>query len=664
MLNLLDNFLAYRIDFALLSLAVVAGVLWAARHLRRRSGGRSLPGSIVAAVAVLTLVGGAVAEWAGQQRTEQLKTDFSGFAQTYAADLAHLGHEDITLETKADDPHYLTLIEAEKRWLKANPLIADIYTFRRDAEGKVRLIVDSETDYDHNGVFDGEREQRTAIGEVYKEATPRFFSALDGHPEFESVVMTDRWGIWVSSFTPLLGRDGKVEGAVGVDYPAATWLTSLAMVRAGALALTLVLVAILLSSATFICLMAGEIEERKAAQARLEEARESALMTSAAKSEFLAVTSHEVRTPLTVIMGFATMLGDTSLNDVQLRYVNTINTAGERLMELVNDVLDFTKIEDGKMVLVEEPWSPSVLVAEALELMAARASDKGINLLFDDRLASRFCVIGDATRIRQILLNLLTNAVKFTHRGSVSVQALWQAAADGRGQLTINVADTGIGIASDKLPLLFQVFSQVNSATTRHYGGSGLGLAICRRLSDLMGATLTVQSALGTGTTFTLSLECVEAKLESQGIISRGEPGDLVPIGVNVRALVVDDQKLNRVLLQHILRRQGCDADLADGGAEAMALMSAQRYDVIFMDLEMPDMDGFATTSALRTSEPAGQHTPIIALTGLTAKGTRERCLQVGMQDYLTKPVYIPALRSALAAVLPVEKRAPEGVAK
>jgi signal transduction histidine kinase/ActR/RegA family two-component response regulator len=615
----------------------------------------------VAAIAMLTLAGIAAAEWAGDQRTEQLKIAFSGFAQTYAADLTELGHQDITLETKADDPRYLTLIEAEKRWLKANPLIADVYTFRRDAEGKVRLIVDSETDYDHNGVFEGEREQRTPIGEVYKEATPRFFSALDGHPEFESVVMADRWGIWVSSFTPLLDRDGKVEGAVGVDYPAATWLAALATVRAGVLVLTLVLVAILLSSATFISLMAGEIEERKAAQARLEEARESALMTSAAKSEFLAVTSHEVRTPLTAIMGFATILGDTPLNDTQRRYVNTMTTAGNRLMELVNDVLDFTKIEDGKMVLVHEPWSPSVLVAEALELMAARASDKGISLFFDDRLANRFCAIGDATRVRQILLNLLTNAVKFTHRGSVTVQALWQPpAAGGKGRLTLNVVDTGIGIPADKLPLLFQVFSQVNSATTRHYGGSGLGLAICRRLCDLMGATVTVQSVLGTGTTFSFSMECAEAKLDSEGIVSRGEPGELAPIGVSVRALVVDDQKLNRELLRQILRRQGCEADTAAGGAEAEALVGAQRYDVIFMDLEMPDMDGFATTSALRTSEPAGQHTPIIALSGLTAKGTRERCLQAGMQDYLTKPIYVPALRSALAAVLPIGKRTPE----
>ena len=658
---LLYRFLHWRLDFAALALLVIGGGCFAAHRLRRHRSGLRLPSVTWGLLLGFTLGAGLLAEWVQHDRSAQLITAFSGFGPTYAEELKRMGHAQITLDTPPTDPLYLQLIEVEKSWLKANPLIADIYTFRHDDQGRIRLIVDSETDYNRNGQFDGEREQRTAIGEIYGEGTDKFHRALQGTAQFESAFMSDRWGIWVSSFTPILDAQGRVEGAVGIDYPAADWMRAIAGVRWVALLSSLVVIVIVLLSAAYFTVLKAEIAERRQTQARLEAARESALMTSAAKSEFLAVTSHEVRTPLSAIMGFAGMLADTPLNETQTRHVQTIVSAGERLMELVNDILDFTKIENGKLVLVQKPWTPALLVHEVMELMSARASQKGIGLHFENKLGGRLTLLGDATRVRQILLNLMTNAVKFTDQGSVTVHAAWMPASKtgSQGLLEISVTDTGIGIPPEKIPQLFQIFSQIESSTIRQHAGNGLGLAICKRLVEMMGGGIRAQSSGRGGSKFTFTLNCTTVEAETPDRISPRyrASATTAPFAVNARALVVDDVKLNRELLKLILRRQGFEADIAASGHEALALAKANVYDVIFMDLEMPEMDGFTTTEHLRAAEPPGQHVPIIAITGLTAKGTRERCLRAGMDDYMTKPVYVPALRAALEPLLSPGKR-------
>jgi two-component system, sensor histidine kinase len=652
MLKAYYYFLLIRADLAVLALVVGLGALFLRRYLLRRGPHYRLPRKSFILAGLLVLVGGVMAEWASRYRTAELEQVFAGFAPTYAADLAHQGHALITLETKADDPRYLELIEMEKTWLAANPIIADVYTFRRDDQGKVRLIVDSETDYDHSGKIDAEREQRTPIGEVYAEATPAFYDALDGKAGFETEIMLDRWGIWVSSFAPIFDHAGKVEAAVGIDYPADRWLSAIGTIRAVYLGIALGLIVLLLASSTIISFSAAEIEERKKAQKRLEEISESALSASAAKSEFLSLMSHEVRTPLSAILGFATILADTPLDAKQRRYAETINRAGTGLLGLLNNILDYNRAESGKLALERIAWAPALLIHEVMELMVARAEEKKLQLNFDNRLPAALTVYGDPTRIRQILLNLVTNAIKFTEHGSVTVTAQWQVAAEkaAGGEIHVAVSDTGAGIAPDRLPELFQAYAQADASTTRLHGGTGLGLAICKRLSDLMGGRLELESTLGKGTTINFALHC---ELVSATPSAPGNRGAVASVPVWGRVLAIDDAKLNRELLKVMLRRLGLEADVAASGPEGASLAAAHAYAIIFTDLEMPEMDGFETARQIRTQEGSGLRVPIVAVSAMTTAGTREKCIAAGMDDYLIKPVYLPALASVVDVLLP-----------
>jgi two-component system, sensor histidine kinase len=259
---------------------------------------------------------------------------------------------------------------------------------------------------------------------------------------------------------------------------------------------------------------------------------------------------------------------------------------------------------------------------------------------------------GDPARVRQILVNLVSNAIKFTDRGEVALRASWTTFETPlKGKLVFEIHDTGIGISSEKLPGLFKQFTQLHGET-RRYAGAGLGLVICKRLIDLMNGTLTVESLLGEGSHFTVTLPCTAI---------HSNPGSTPPNtttssngsspAIRGRALIVDDQAVNRELLKIMLRRQGYFTDLASNGEEAVALSQTTTYSIIFMDLEMPGMDGLQTTRKIRELRKEGSRVPIIAVTATTTKGTREKCLEAGMDEYLTKPVYLPALRSTLAAM-------------
>ena len=617
----------------------------------------------------LVVAGGLFAEWMAHDRVSQLVKLFAGFGPTYASELADNGHAGITAATAPNDPAYLKLIEDEKRWLSSNPVVSDIYTFRQDVGGKIQLIVDSETDYDHNGKINGDKEQRTDIGEIYPEATPQFYRALAGETIFDSAFVPDRWGVSVSSFTPIYDRDGKVEAAVGIDYPANTWLYAIGSVRAAVLSLTLVLVAILLVSSTLISFLSLEIEERKEFQSRLEQATDSAVNASAAKSEFLARMSHEVRNPLTAIMGFARFLSETELNSSQRRYVDTIDRAGGNLLHLLNEILDYTKAESGKIELERIAWAPAMVVHEVIELMSVRATEKELTLNFDNRLPGTLTLFGDPTRVRQVLINLLSNALKFTSWGGVTVIGSWidDPLNSKRGQLMLEVKDTGMGIPADRLPRLFQAFTQADSSTTRHHGGTGLGLAICKRLADLMGASISVTSTPKVGSTFTFLLGTDAAV--AYGPTYPTTAGTAPPLSVWTRALVVDDVALNAQLLKVQLRRMGLEADIATTGRDAIAFAKANPYAILFIDLRMPDMDGFETAKIIREQEAPGRHVPIVAISGQTISGIREKCIASGMDDYMAKPVYLPALKSTLEALVPrfkvaqAETQAPFSVA-
>ena len=566
-----------------------------------------------------------------------------------------MGHAKVSLTTSPDDPGYLQLIEAEKAWLRANPLVADIYTFRSDDKGKIRLIVDSETDYDHNGVYGGEREQRTAIGEPYEEATDKFHRALRGSNEFEFDVMQDRWGIWVSSFTPIFDDDGRIEGAVGIDYPASDWIKAIAWVRWVSLASSLVVIAIVLLGVSSYTVIASEVQERRLAQTRLESAREATLVASAAKSEFLAVVGHEVRSPLAAINGCASMMSEGSLDNTQKRYLATISTAGQRLTELVNSLLDFTKIEDGNIVLTNQPWNPELAIQQVIEMMSTPATQKGLTLHFDSKLVSPLTLMGDAARLRQILLNLMSNAVKFTGHGSITIQAAWTpVGVQDEGNLVISVSDTGIGIPPENIPQIFHLFSLRDSRDASPNASRGVGLAITKRLIDMMGGTITARSS-NRGSTFSFTIPCPQVKNLDLPVVSApsvAHPLLITPATSLPLALIIDDDKLNRSLLKHIMQRQGYTVDLAVNGVEGLCMATETNYRIIFMDLEMPDLDGFLTAKKIRAGETSHQHVPIVAVTGLTEPGTRGKCLAAGMDGYITRPIFLPALTATLDDLL------------
>jgi len=407
---------------------------------------------------------------------------------------------------------------------------------------------------------------------------------------------------------------------------------------------------VILVAAARLAALRREIRHHAAIEAELQRAKAAADEASRAKGDFLAVVSHEIRTPLNAVMGFANLLGGTRLDEAQRGYVATITSEGARLTSLVSDILDLTKMEGGRLQLERLPFAPAETAHDVLKLMSARAREKDLELRFEAQLAGPLLVAGDPLRFRQILVNLVDNAVKFTPRGSVTVYLQWIAppAPGQTGQLLVRVRDTGIGIPPDRLAGLFQMFVQVDSSTTRRFGGTGLGLAICRRLVELMGGRISAQSELGVGSDFSVTIPFA---LVAQPELPVPETEPAAPARPP-RILVVDDMETNRFLLEVFLRRSGFEPELAAGGEEAIRLAHEKSYDAILMDLQMPDLDGFTATERIRAAEPGGRRTPIIALTATITDGTRERCLAAGMDEHLTKPLDLRKFRGLLRRLI------------
>jgi two-component system, sensor histidine kinase len=443
-----------------------------------------------------------------------------------------------------------------------------------------------------------------------------------------------------------------------LGYPASVSPPTMLAARGLVLGAAALIGAVWLIAAARIALLRAELRVHADAGRQLQQAKASADEANRAKSDFLAVMSHEIRTPLNAVMGFANLLSESRLDDAQRGYLNTITTEGARLGTLINDILDLTKIEKGRLVLERLPFAPAETAQEVLRLLSARATEKKIDLRLEAQLAGPLLVAGDPLRFRQILVNLVDNAIKFTPCGSVTVFMSWKPPSGGspHGELIVRVRDTGIGIPAEKLSDLFQMFMQADSSTTRRYGGTGLGLAICQRLVMLMSGEIVVHSTPGEGSEFSFSLSLPPFALPEESPAAIVEPA--FKSSHPPRILVVDDMETNRFLLEVFLRRQGFDPQLAAGGEEAVRLALANHYDAILMDLQMPDIDGYAATRRIRAAEPAGRHTPIIALTASVAKGTREKCLEAGMDEHLTKPLDLRRFKALLSGFI---QSSPEG---
>lgn len=424
--------------------------------------------------------------------------------------------------------------------------------------------------------------------------------------------------------------------------------TAAALCRGLLLLSGLTVAIVILATGARLAALEAELKAQASVERELQHAKLAADEASRAKSDFLAMISHEMRTPLNAVTGFATLLRDTRLDDAQRDYVRTISGEAARLTSLINDVLDLTKIEEGRLTLERMPFAPVETAQEVLRLLQGRASDQRLDLRFEAQIAGPLLIASDALRFRQVLLNLLDNAIKFTASGSVTLFLTWQPPTgdSGIGQLGVRVKDTGIGIPAEKIKNLFQMFMQADTSTTRRYGGTGLGLAISQRLVRMMGGEISVVSSPGRGSefTFVLPMTAVSTPMES-AIAEPAAPPSPYP---RRRILVVDDMETNRFLLEVFLRRHGFDPDLAAGGQEAIRFAATTRYDAILMDLHMPDLDGYAAARRIREAEAGKRHTPIIALTASIAKGTREQCLAAGMDEHMTKPLDLRRFRQLL----------------
>ncbi len=389
----------------------------------------------------------------------------------------------------------------------------------------------------------------------------------------------------------------------------------------------------------------------------LRRAKEAAEESARAKGIFLATMSHELRTPMNGVLGCTQLLKDTSLTDQQRQLIETMHRSAEALLTLVNDILDFSKIEAGKMTLEVADVNLRALIVDVTTLVEGLAAQKGlmVSVTIDPDVPGEFR--GDPIRLRQILFNLVGNAIKFTKHGGVTITvSLKQERSERSDSIVLqwSVRDTGIGITSEQQAHLFQAYAQADASTTRKFGGTGLGLMICHQLVQLMGGAITIESSAGQGSTFSYTTNLLPAihrgpTASSLGVESHSIGDQVGPL----RVLIADDNEINQVVACKFLQKLGCQVEVARTGREAVEATTRTLYDVVLMDCEMPEMDGYEAAREVRhREEGTPSHLPIMALTGHASEENAQKCYQAGMDKVMTKPLTLPALRTGLQELL------------
>ena len=544
-----------------------------------------------------------------------------------------------------------------RKVLKATPDVKYIYTFTAEGDA-IRFVVDTAEPGDHDG--DG-RDDQAKIGEPYDDPDEAMLVTVRTHePHVNQEPHADEWGVFVSGYHPVLQADGSVACYVGVDVTAEQYQADLsAMDRTAVVAMipaSLISLGVgavvwrirLRALRSEAMVRAAELEARATAlrvtrmNVELEASTRAALAAERAKGEFLANMSHEIRTPMTAILGYIDLLDDAAVSgEERHEHVGTIRRAGEHLLSVINDILDYSKLEAGKMTVESVPTNPTQLLADVMQMFSDRAKQKGLEFRLEDDGSLPPAVSTDPTRFRQILLNLTGNAIKFTPRGSLRLSSTYDRAA---GRWSVTVHDSGIGMTPEQMSRLFQAFSQADSSTSRKFGGTGLGLAISRKLAEALGGTLTVDSEPGLGSSFTVSV----AAPPCQGDVASSQASRPAASLQGLRVLLAEDGPDNQRLIRFHLERAGASVTVVCDGEQAVAGVASGGYDVLILDMQMPVMDGYTAATTLRQR---GATIPILALTAHATSEDRAKCVSAGCDDFATKPINAQALTAAVRAL-------------